>query len=632
MKKFVFSFLGILIGFSAFASQLYIKTNTPENKINIALEAKEYLADKPYNLDFAVKSPLGNNIGARIIYKPETSLFTTGLFFIFYIKNAYFSDNLAKCWLVFYEHKGVDNDNDGEGDTSYDLNNDLDTNDSYLIAESLKIRKSEILFRVTDYKGIRYKSLHPNSLLYLACAEINESFVGEQQRDFSDPPAQHEDKYNLVLNLKSSSPIILRNNGQNCVCIEVIEAFTCCPMKHVDDLATKKECVIEFKNQFSIDMNPSVSFINSYPQTQNTSCKTSENGLIKCVESNSSVLKGFVDEPSGSILISDSCTDPFSSSGTIVIRNNPDNDIQDCIHLKADGWRGKLEVKLYDVNNIYTCDNSDTGYKALDFKDRMFIDNNGNPNSNAPGDPINKRGKNDIPLKPGKECRSLVNVYEEGSPSSNTIIVPQASTWEDDVYVGVNGKEYLKMVRWGLSLNFEIYDDKGNLAYSYSLKESDKAVLDKINDCCYDNDFGGYFLLWKPNGDEAYIPYMLNLNQFRVIVSNNSCWDAEIYARVWDSKGHVVDNVYIGTVGANSSKLLFGDEIFKKAQAENPELGQGASPLYSVILTVGAPKRDVEFAAYDNRAGKTKMVPVYDLNAHDFTYRNVEFNTDAFKK
>jgi hypothetical protein len=51
-----------------------------------------------------------------------------------------------------------------------------------------------------------------------------------------------------------------------------------------------------------------------------------------------------------------------------------------------------------------------------------------------------------------------------------------------------------------------------------------------------------------------------------------------------------------------------------------------------MILTVGAPKRDVEFAAYDNRANKTKMVPVYDLDAHDWTYRNVPFYQDIFEK
>ncbi|NPA53210.1 MAG: hypothetical protein GXO21_00925 [Aquificae bacterium] len=152
--------------------------------------------------------------------------------------------------------------------------------------------------------------------------------------------------------------------------------------------------------------------------------------------------------------------------------------------------------------------------------------------------------------------------------------------------------------------------------------------------CCYDADRVAYFKKWEPNGTQAYVPYMLNLNQFRVIVSNNSCWDADIYARVWDSKGRVIDNVYIGTVGANSSKLLFGDEIFKKAQAQYPELGKDASPLYSMILTVGAPRRDVEFAAYDNRAGKTKMVPVYEANVHDTQggYRNAEFFQDVFQK
>ncbi len=630
--------VALLSSFSiSYAGKIFVFTTptTSDNKITIAEEAREILTDRhiEYNLDPAIPSPFGNNTGARIVFRPYPGSLEFGDYFVISLNNAYFSDKLKKCWLMFYEHNGVDTDGDGIGDQSYDMTNDGDTNDSIIIAESLKIDKSNLLMRVTDYKEIRYKSMHPESILYLACAEEDEPIIVDEDRSVSDPPASFDDMYNIVLNFKkpSGSPIIIRDRDKNSVCIELSEAYTCCPSVPLNSLKTQeKACFINFKNQFSIDMTPAVSYINAYPDLNNVNCSNSKSGLKKCYIEGTEASHRFVG--SGlDILESNVCTEEYASSGSISILNNPDNDIEDPIRLSPTGWKGKISIEIYDMNHKYTCTN--TGYPALDFENnRLFIDNNGDPESNAPGDPIDARGAVDIPINPGNSCYAQAYVYESGTPSEDTVIAPQITGWKDDIYIGVDGNNYIKMVRWGLKYKFSILDNDNNVAYSYQLTESDEPVLKKVASlsCCYDNDYSGYFLLWKPNGDEAYVPYMLNSNQFKVIISNNSCWDAEIYARVWDSKGRVIDNVYLGKVRRNSVRILTGDFVFKKAQQLLPELGRGASPLYSMILTVGAPKRDVEFAGYDNRQGKTKMIPVYDLDAHDWTYRNVDFDTDTF--
>ncbi len=620
---------------NVYGGEIFIETSASDGKITIAKEARDYLTTNniDYNLDVDVLSPLGNPTYARIKYESKDTVLTWGDFLLFHLSNAYFSSRLGKCWLMFYEHNGIDVDGDGIGDNDFNLNNDYDTNDGYIIAESLKIDKNDILFRVSDYKAPSFNSVPSNGILYLSCTESGEPFLTDMNRDITDPPAQHEDRYNIVINIKKPSSIILRDEGASSVCIEVPESYSCCPISRVNGLIAEKKCFIDFKQQFDIDINPKISYINAYDNLNNPSCSNSKSGIIKCVVDNPKILKRFVDESSGYILTSNSCTDEYASSGVISILNNPDNDIEDPIHLLPSGWKGKLKVSLYDMNNKYRCDNSSSGYKALDFtNDRVFIDNNGSPNSNASGDPINRRGINDIPLTPGKSCSTTADVFETGSPSSSTVIAPQVTGWSDDVYIGVNGEEFLRMIKWGLSLEFDIFDNDNNLVSTYTLSESSEKVLRKIDTCCYDRDTGGYFLFWKPSGDEAYVPYMLNTDKFRIVVSNNSCWDAEIYARVWDEKGRVADNVYIGTVKANSVKVLFGNQIFSKARSENPDLGKGTSPLYSVILTVGAPKRDVEFAAYDNRETKTKMIPVYDLSGESWTYRNIDLDEDSFEK
>ncbi len=615
------------------AGEIYVETTVDDNVITLPIEAKEYLESKKldYNLDPSVHSPLGNFTGATIKYKPNDLISTDSTYLLFSLQNAYISPRIEKCWLVFYEHNGLDTNGDGIGETSYDLNKDGDTHDSFVLARSVNITENKILFRTIEFF---LGSYHPQSIFYLACSEPGENYLADINRYSWEPPSTFDTRYNLVLNMKKTPQIILRRSSGDDVCIKVSRAFLCCPSEEQNGLLTEEKCFMDFKQQFYLDMEPKISYIDSFTRLNTVDCSNSKSGILRCYDQRVEPHKRFVDESSGYILDSNSCTDELASSGIISLKNNPDNDIEDPIILSPlTGWRGSLVIKFYDTEKKYSCNNTAVGYKALDFRnDRIFIDNNGSPNSNTLGDPIDERGLNDIPFVPGEVCEASVNVYESGAPSSDTLIAPQVTGWRDDVYIGVDGTNKLEKIKWGLSLNFSIYDNDDSFVYSHFLSESSESILKKLDSCCYELDKGGYFLYWKPNGDEAYIPYMLNTNLFRVIVSNNSCWDAEIYARVWDEKGRVVDNVYIGVVKANSVRVVYGNEIFSKARKVLPELGKGSSPLYSTILTVSAPKRDVEFAAYDFRNGKSKMIPVYDLGGSEKTYRNVNFVQDPFDK
>jgi len=190
-------------------------------------------------------------------------------------------------------------------------------------------------------------------------------------------------------------------------------------------------------------------------------------------------------------------------------------------------------------------------------------------------------------------------------------------------------KDRLYWVKWGLKEVLTLYDNNGTRRFTVSLDDSAKCTK---WDCCYDNEgIAHHFKKWEPNGDEAYIPHILDNNLNYVKVANNSCWDAEVYARVWDETGNFVDNVYLGIVPAHGGKVLWGNEIVKAAKELNPKIGEN-SKTFSVILSVGAPKRDVEFAAGDSRDGKGKMLPVYDLNGEFKYYRNVDFDHDAFEE
>ncbi len=590
-----------------------------EEKLTIPCEATSYLSHNNYNLDPHIVSPLGHKTGVTIKYIPKGMIYANDTL-IFHLSNAHISSNIYKCWLVFHEYKGIDNDDDGIGEESFDLNHDGYPFGVIIVAESIGEITDSITFRVSQ----RTPS---NAVLYLACAE-------EGERSLVDDSGVNMDGFDTSYNIVINPDNLYENNTVYNVCNSedinrniclTVSAFSCCPSREIPSLEIKTpQCFMDVKCQFSVNMKPTLSIIQMYPELNNLSCRNSKSGLIKCF--NETFIPGtqFVDERSGDILDSESCTDKKASGGTVSIKQK--TDIDDYIVLGKNGWEGKLSLKLYDTKGIYACSDIPTDGKkpvyALDFN-RIFLDNNGKSHGvGAFGNIYNR-----IPFTKGNKCSLEAEVLttSDCTEDSSTICLKN-EIWEDDIYVGIKGDERIPWIKFGLLEDFSIYKDNNKV---FSIKMDEKAECVNIQ-CCYDKDNSKYFLFWKPNGDQAYVPYMLNSNQFRVIVSNNSCWDAEVYARVWDSKGRVIDNVYLGKIGKNSVKIFTGDYIFKKAQKELPTLGKGASPLYSTILTVGAPKRDVEFAGYDNRFGKTKMIPVYDLNAHVWSYRNVDFDTDTF--
>ncbi len=613
-------------------------THSTNDMITVPCEASDYLAKQSveYNLDPNKPSPMGNNTGVFIKYKPANQLNNADNI-VFTLKNAVFGNSLKKCWLVFYEHNGIDTTGNGVGDTSFDVNRDGDAYDMIVVAETrntVQLKKS-IELNVGDAG----RGIPANAIYYLWCNEAGEPSLIDADGTAGSPqiPSNYS-RYAPVINITSdlydsdtTDTCKLSDPGDK-VCISAT-GYTCCPpgSGELDGYKTIKDyCIIDTACQFILGMKASLSIIDMYPQLNTATCENSKSGLIKCYDKNYEPGTAFV--PVGDdndILRTNHCTDRYAADGTISILNDPRNLVDDDIVLGVNKWRGTFSVSISDVDNNYACDNRNGRgfrkgpYEALDFPNRMFIDNNGNPTSPAAAH---------IPLNPGRACSAEnINVVN-GDPNTgttNTIKIRRDSVWTDDVYMGVN-KKRLWWVRWGLEEELKIYSPD-NDTFTVSLNEEEAAKCD-TRKCCYDADGTAYFKKWEPNGDEAYIPYMIDDSQFYIVISNNSCWDAEIYARVWDSAGRVVDNVYLGKIGKNSVRFITGASIAFEARKEHPQILRNIIPLYSVMLTIGAPKRDVEIAAYDNRNGKSKMVPVYDNGAHHWSYRNVPFNQDIFEK
>ena len=625
-------------------------------QITLPCEAAGYLTGKDYNLDPNVVSPLGNRgLGAEIIYEPNMGNLTEGDMLHFKLHNAKFSKALTKCWLVFYEHKGVDINGDGIGDIGFDVNGDGDSRDSFVIAESVGSIKdaSEITFRVTN-NGASFPS---NGLLYLACSENNEKPISDQ--NISDYGyARFNDKYNPVIvldNLYNSNkhtnlcPDRINKIEGKKVCL-TITANACCPntsMKLPDLSVETPQCFIDMKCQFSLNIKPSLSIIDMYAlsKTAKKGCDYTQDGIFKCYDPDTQAGIYFLDEGSGNVLSSESCTDNDVSSSTITIINDNDHEIDDYIKLGSHYWKAKFDVKLYDTrigsegkrNNGYACDDINGygtnlgAYTALDFNNhRVFIDNS---SYNATPSPDQSAGDNDnrLEFKKGKVCTLKNDVYIEdsGFPTSNKIVIPHGHSWTEDVYIGVTGKNRLYWIKWGLKESLSFYDNDGVYRFTLSMDENANCFRKK---CCYENDGNAYyFIKWEPNGDEIYIPHLLNNYLTYIKIANNSCWDTEVYARVWDENGHFVDNVYIGVVPAHGGKILWGADLFKRAKVLNPYIGKGGGTgTFSSILTVGAPKRDIEVAVGDSRDGKGKMLPANDLKENVIFYRNERLDSDAF--
>ena len=616
-------------------------THASNDLITVPCEATDYLTKVDYNLDPDVRSPMGNLTGVVIKYRPANQLNNADNIVI-RLHGAKFSSNLTKCWLVFYENNGIDTNRDGVGDTSMDINGDGDAYDMIVVAETRgDVQNKEAVELNVGDAG---RGIPANAIYYLWCAEVGEPNLVDADGTMGSPQTP-DDYTNYAPVIRITEDLYEPNSTDTCaypqeeggkVCLSA-DGFTCCGFSSgrepLPGYHANPKCIIDTKCQFLLGMKSSLSIIDMYPRSLGTvDCSNSKSGLIKCYESTYEPGTAFI--PVGDnddILTSDHCTDLHAADGTISILNDPRDVVDDDIVLGSRGWTAKFNVSIYDVDDGYACDNINGRgmkkgpYAALDFPNRMFIDNNGDPTTAASAH---------IPLTPGRACSTADITVEDGDPSTGTstvIKIERDSVWTDDVYMGVDGRDRLWWVRWGLEEELRIYSPDNDLAFTVTLNEEEaaKCAPDK---CCYDADKVAYFKKWEPNGDEAYVPYMLDSNMFRIVVSNNSCWDAEIYARVWDNKGNVVDNIYLGKVGKNSVRILTGDYIAAKAKREHPSLLRRMAPLYSVILTVGAPKRDVEFAAYDNRNGKSKMIPVYDNGAHEWTYRNVEFFQDPFEK
>jgi len=607
-------------------------------QITVPCEASSYLRNVNYNLDPSQPSPLGHQTGVTIRYKANYGSISEGDQLHFTFHRARLADNIIKCWLMFYEYEGVDTDGDGVGDDSHDANSDGDHYDSLVVAESVGTVAGArtIHFRVTN-NGTSYPS---NGILYLACAEDNEPPLTSERSGII--PIRYKTMYNpvIVLDELYTENFVYnkceKDKINNKVCLTVT-ANACCPntsMELPDLEVSTPQCFIDMECQFQLNMKPTLSVIDMYPVSLgSTDCERSRSGIFKCYDSSYEPGTKFVDEPSGDILPTKSCTDRTASSGYIVISNNKNNKVDDFLVLGSGGWSGKLEVEMYDVSGRYACSNTQVGsklpYKALNFRDnKVFIDNNGKESgSGAFGDPADR-----ILFTQGDRCKAVANISTLSTcdETDSLICVPMNSEWKDDVYVGITGNDRLNWVKWGLTESLKIYKDAQLL---FTVKMDEKAQCKSWN-CCYENEYGSaYFMKWEPNGSQFFIPHLLNNGLTYVKISNHSCWDGDIYAEVWDEGGNFVNNIYLGKVPAHGGKILWGNQILSKARALNPRIGTTGLGTFSILLTVGAPKRDVEIAVGDSRPGKGKMLPVYDAPfARNGGYRNAEFSDDFFEK
>ncbi len=487
-------------------------THADNDPITIPCEATDYLATKDYNLDPSVPSPMGNPTGVVIKYETNYGNLSEGDQIHIKLHNAKTSNNLTKCVLVFYEKNGVDTNADGIGDTDHDANGDGDSLDSLVIAESMGSVQNvrELHFRVTN-NGTSYPS---NGILYLACAEQGEPPLAAEDR--GSAPATYNQMYNLVIvpddlyDENDHSNLCSNPQIDNKVCLTV-RANACCPNTDLElpDLGIRTpQCFMDVACQFALSMKPSQSIINMYPKgLGSVDCTNSKNGIFKCYDTSYEpgtqfVNVGYTRGSRDDILYSDSCTDNDAADGTISIINDNDNKVDDDIVLGRNGWQGKLRVSLYDVTDTYACSNRDVGsyraYKALDFgHNRVFLDNNGDDTTTT---------GNHILFNSGRACELEANVKSVGA-GPGEINLPMNDTWTDDVYMGVTGKDRLYWVKWGLEEVLEIYKDN-NLQFTVSMDEDAQCVK---FECCYDNEGNQpYFKKWEPNGQEAYIPHLLN--------------------------------------------------------------------------------------------------------------------------
>ncbi len=562
----------------------YLQGDASYDPITIACEAREEVTTvvTDYDLDPGVNSPLGNPTGAKIMYFTGTGISANLSGVRFILSNADFQAGTSYCYLVA-----------SEAEHSQDINDDGDTNDIVIVAStpsSIGSPTNNIFLRFNDNGG----NVAQDQPLYLVCQYYGDPTLVGVDNDPSDPPAD-VDAY-----AKEYAPVlqVLSPDCNSDVTIEAIgEDVFGNPLGGLD---ASYNTIIDWEDQFALSIHPTLQLIDEYYPS---------NG------------RHFVDNrPFDDIITSDDEVELDAADGNINIENDPDETVEDYIHL-SDGYADISGTAIFDValytDDGYACNDMGTAaYTALDFdNDRMYLDGNGDPTSDGPNF-LFTAGDGDTP---GSACTLTLTVGE--TLSDGDIAVPHGTVWQDDVYMGVDGVNRMRFVRWDLDESLTVI---GN---THSLSSNDLPE--------------GFFKKWESNGTTLWAPV---LNKYNVVVKishNNpnkitqvpaseipTTHDIiEVRAKVWDKDEEWCDNILVGTFTDQGVLTMTGKQIWIKAKAQCPSVDLDGQ--FSAIFTVGAPERDIEAAVIQDSSKGSRSLPIYQSSWRTDDLRNAPDFMDA---
>ena len=534
----------------------YMQGDTNYDPITIACEAREEVTatGTDYDLDQNVDSPLGNPTGAKIMYYTGAGVTGNLSGVIFNLTNAQFQAGTTYCYLAA-----------DENEHSQDINDDGDQNDLVIVASTTSTIGSptdSIKLIFNDNGG----NIAQDQPLYLICQYTGDGLItGLDDPAPGDIPA-YIDEYAPVLQV--TSPDCNSN-----VTIEAVgeDIFN----NRTNALDASYNTIIDWETQFALSIHPTLQLIDEYYPS---------NG------------RHFVDNnPFDDIITSTDDVELDAADGMINIENDPDESIEDYINL--DESPATFDVSIY-TDDGYACNNTGAAaYTALDFdNDRMYLDGDGNDTTDGPNFDFTP-GDGDVA---GSACTLSLTVGED---IEGDIQVPHGTVWKDDVYMGVDGVNRLRFVRWDLDESLTVMGNTHNLS-SNDLPE-------------------GFFKKWEPNGTTLWAPMMNKWNTYIDITHNNPAKITqvpaseiptdhkviEVRAKVWDSDEEWCDNILVGTFTDQGRIRIFGSDILNKAKAECPSVD--INGIFSVLFTVGAPERDIEATVLQNTVRGIRTLPVY---------------------
>ena len=552
--------------------------------ITIACEAFDEVQGIAYDLDPGVLSPLGNPTGATFMYISRPGSLSTANLLKIYLENGSLDPATGNCKLLIDEDNAIDGDGDGNPDPGtageFDVNNDGDTNDLLVAAYTpAPVGGASEINLVVNQNG---QVLPNNAVLYLACEWGTDPQI-EDYDDDADASTVGEDRdfdpmYNPVINI--ATPTV---NDKVCIRVEGYAEVAGVP-QHIPNLDAATNCFIDYECQFALSIHPTLQIIDEYWPS---------NG------------RHFVDDLLGPIIYTDSEVELDAADGNINIENDPDETVEDYIHLHDDPDADIDGAAIFDVaiytDDGYACNNDGAAaYSALDFdNDRMYLDGDGVNTTDGPNF-LFTPGDGNVP---GSACTLSLVVTDDGS---GDIDVPHGSVWQDDVYMGVDGDHRMNFVRWDLDEALTVLGDTHMLS-SNDLPE-------------------GFFKKWEPNGTTLWAPL---LNKYNVVVKishNNpnkitqvpasnipTTHDIiEVRAKVWDADEEWCDNILVGTFTDQGILTMTGKQIWNAAKAQCPSVDLNGQ--FSALFTVGAPERDIEAAVIQDSSKGSRSLPIYQSN------------------